>query len=893
MPLEKLVCVTGPSGSGKSSLAFDTLYAEGHRRYVESLSTYARQFFDKIPKPEVDSIENICPSIALEQRNPVKNSRSTLGTSTEIYDYLRLLFSKTAEAFCPNGHGEIRSDSPQTAAETLLIKMGDQGERLFLGFVSKEAVFADHLIERGFLRMISSGKKPEPELLEDKRGCEIKAGSLVVIDRLVLREKDRIRLVESLEAAFQEGSGEAFVFAVERNEFFRFSSRSACGKCGEEVPAPSPLLFSFNSPVGACETCKGFGNVLKYDEALIIPNKRVSLAKGAIEPFTKKMMRAAKRKLVKYLEDSGIDTTQPYASLSRKEQKAIWSGEGKWPGVRAAFEKMEAKKYKLHVRVFLRRYQSSFECPECHGSRLKPESLYFQVGQKTIFDLVMTPLGELYQWFEKLKMSPEKMKIAEEVLRQLKSRLYFLNRLGLQYLNLHRLAKTLSGGETQRINLANQLGSELSGSLYVLDEPSIGLHSVDRDRLLDSLEELVNRGNSVIVVEHDLETIRKADEVIELGPESGERGGELVFQGNQKAFSTAKTLTAGYLRGELEIAVPKERRTGSARWLSVQGAKENNLQDVSLNLPLNRFIGISGVSGSGKSTLIHKTLHSALARLYNKSTEPIGRFEKIFGADLVKGVSLLDQSPIGRSSRSIPLSVIGGYDEVRKIFAQTPEAKRKGFTAAHFSFNVGGGRCETCQGEGFIKTEMYFLDDLFLPCEDCAGRRFKRETLDIRFKGKSIHDVLQMSVREAKSFFAGSKSLVTKFIQLENVGLHYLKLGQSSKDLSGGESQRLKIASEVANVRKRGVLYILDEPSTGLHMNEIALLIRLMNDLVEQGNTVVVIEHQLDILKCVDWLIDLGPGAGVDGGKIVGESVPEDVARLKTPTGEALKALGL
>jgi excinuclease ABC subunit A len=581
----------------------------------------------------------------------------------------------------------------------------------------------------------------------------------------------------------------------------------------------------------------------------------------------------------------------PFNELSAEHQKMILVGKGKYKGVVGSFKALEEKKYKLHIRVFLRRYQASVLCTICRGARLRPESLYFKIKDKNIFDLCLSPLGSLENWFKKIKLKESEQKISEEILRQIKSRIHFLNRMGLHYLNLHRLSKTLSGGESQRIALANQLGSELSGTLYVLDEPSIGLHAIDRDRLLLSLRELVDRGNSVVVVEHDLDTIKTADQVIEMGPKSGIEGGQIVFQGDQKSFLSSNTLTAQFARGEKKIPLPPKRREKSSHWLSLQGCSENNLQDVNFRIPLNRLVGISGVSGSGKSTLVRQTLYNALARLFNNSTEGIGRFKKLFGSDRLKGVSLLDQSPIGRTSRSIPLSVIGAYDEVRKLFSSVAQQRGKAWGPGHFSFNVSGGRCETCSGEGYVTTEMYFLDDLRLICEDCDGKRFKKEVLDLKYRGKSIHDVFQLTASEAKSFFADQKSLVLKFQQLEKVGLGYIQLGQSSQSLSGGESQRLKIAAEIFNVKKKQQLYILDEPTTGLHVSEIALLLELLQDLVDAGNTVVVIEHNLDVLKCVDWLVDLGPGAGVEGGQIVGEGAPEDIASLDTPTGRFIRPI--
>lgn len=892
IPLEELVCITGPSGSGKSSLAFDTLYAEGQRRYVESLSTYARQFFEKIPRPELDSIENISPAVALQQKNPVKNSRSTVGTTTEIYDYLRLLFAKLSDFYDPKTGKKIELDSPQTATDAVLDLIGSKSDRAYLGYFLPRATETSFLIQRGFLRKIKSEKQLEAEDLEPQAKSLQNKDSLIVYDRLKVERSDRSRLVESFEGSFREGEGHAFIYLVSKKKWLTFSATPKKKISGIEIPKKSPLLFSFNSPLGACEKCKGFGNTLEYDESLIVPNTRLSLARGAIAPLTKPIMKAGKKTLQDFLKNSEIDSHIPYAKLSADDKKKLFYGDGKkFRGIFAAFKEKEKKKYKLHVRVFLRRYQSSFTCPSCKGGRLRKEALCFKIKKNTIFDLCSMPLQNLEKWFTTTKWSTFEKNLGKEVLKQVTDRLRFLNRMGLGYLTLHRLSKTLSGGETQRINLANQLGAELAGTLYVLDEPSIGLHAKDRDRLLDSLDDLVKMGNSVIVVEHDLDTVRHATTILEMGPGSGDGGGQVVFLGSQKNFKTSKTLTAEYYRGEKKIALPKTRRKDPERWLSIRGASENNLKNCSLNLPLQSFVGISGVSGSGKSTLIRQTLYPALSRIYNKSTETIGRFDKLFGADHVKGVVLLDQSSIGKSSRSIPLSIIGGYDEVRILLSKTPQASRLNLRPGYFSFNVAGGRCEVCKGEGIVKTEMFFLDDLYLTCDDCQGKRFRKEALDIKYKGKNIFDIFQMSVCDAKDFFRNSSTLWHRFELLERVGLGYLKLGQPSHGLSGGEAQRIKIASELLSAKKKNLIYILDEPTTGLHISEVGLLINILQDLVESKNTVVVIEHNLDVLKSVDWLIDLGPGAGEEGGQIVGEGSPENISKLKTPTGAALKKI--
>jgi excinuclease ABC subunit A len=892
IPLGVWTAITGPSGSGKSSLAFDTLYAEGYRRYVESLSTYARQFFERMPKPDVDLIENISPSIALQQSNPIRNSRSTVGTQTEVYDYLRLLMAKVGQTHCPSCGKVVKASTPQSAADEILARVAEKEDRAYVGFFSPEAAPADFWMGKGFVRRLQSVTQPEPQELEAERGKSLKAKSLIVFDRLSVRAGDKHRIVEALEGSFRLGKGEAFLKLMSEPKIQKFSSRFVCSHCDVDVAKPQPLLFSFNSPIGACDSCKGFGNKLDYDEKLLIPHPRLSLERGAVEPFTKPMMRPAYKKMIEFARAQKINTSTPFQELSTQEQKMILHGHGKYKGVRGSFLKLEEKKYKLHVRVFVRRYQSAFICEVCHGSRLKPAALHVKVRTKNIFDLCQMSLGDLEKWFLDIKWTAAEQTIVKEVIRQISGRLHFLNRMGLRYLNLARLAKTLSGGESQRINLANQLGAELSGTLYVLDEPSIGLHPTDRDRLVNSLKDLVTMGNTIVVVEHDLDMIAAADQVLEMGPESGLNGGQIIFQGSQQAFRESQTLTSRYMRSELAIEAPA-RRGKPDHWLSIQGASGNNLQNVTLSLPLHRLVGISGVSGSGKSTLIHQTLYNAMARLLNDSVEPIAPFKKLFGSEHIKGVVLLDQSSVTRSARSIPITMIGGYDEVRSLFAQAAQNQGKAFLPKHFSFNVPAGRCETCQGDGTLKTEMYFLDDLYLPCEDCDGKRFKKEVLDVRIRGKNIFDIFGMTASEARKFFAHSKSINDRLEMLETVGLGYIQLGQSSHSLSGGESQRLKIASEMMDRRKKNFLYLLDEPTTGLHVSEVKLLLRLLQKLVDSGNTVVVIEHNLDVLKSVDWLIELGPGAGADGGRVVAEGTPELIAAGTTATASFLKrALG-
>lgn len=888
IPLEKLVCITGPSGSGKSSLAFETLHAEGYRRYVESLSTYARQFLERLPRPDVDSVENICPSIALQQNNPVRNSRSTVGTSTEVYDYLRLLFSKLSDGKCPSCGKAIKAETPQSAADDILAGLGEKSDRAYVGFTLKESLSVKQLIERGFVRRLKNTK--EPVNLEDEDPATIiKAKSQIVFDRLTISQSERHRLIEAIEGSMREGHGNAFVLSATTEKLLSFSSDFRCASCDMTIPKPSPLLFSFNSPLGACNDCQGFGNILEYDEKLLVPNPRLTLERGAVDPFTKPFLKRMHKKLLELAERHKIPTDESWAKLSADQIKTLMNGDKKFKGILGAFKGIEKKKYKVHVRVFIRRYQSAFLCKSCKGSRLRPEALYYYFKAKTLFDLVSMPLDELYAWMKNIRLNETEKIISKEILRQVLGRLHFLNRMGLGYLTLNRLTKTLSGGEAQRINLANQLGAELSGTLYVLDEPSVGLHPCDRDRLIASMRELVDLGNSVVVVEHDLATIDQADEILELGPGSGKSGGAVVFQGSREKFESASTVTARFLKGTEKINTPSKDRGRPDTWLTVQGAKENNLKSVTLNVPLKRLVGIAGVSGSGKSTLIHHTLHNALARLFHQSTEPIGRFEKLFGTEHLKGISLLDQSPIGRSSRSIPMTMIGAYDEVRSLFSSTKAAQQAKLLAKHFSFNVQGGRCDVCSGEGVTKTEMFFLDDLYLVCETCDGKRFKKDVLAIKYRGKSIDQIFRMTVRDAMDFFSDNRTLKERFEILDRVGLGYLELGQTSHTLSGGESQRLKIASELLDRRKKQLLYILDEPTTGLHSSEVGLLIDLLQDLVESGNTVIVIEHQVDVLKSCDWIIELGPGAGVDGGEIVAEGTPIEISKLKTKTAPYLQ----
>jgi excinuclease ABC subunit A len=895
IPHDRLTVVTGVSGSGKSSLAFDTLFAEGQWRYIESLSTYARMFLDRVDRPDVDKIEQIRPAVALEQKNPVRTARSTVGTATEISDYLRLLFAKVGRVHCPTCGAPAASHSPESIVNALLAEHG--GARAMITF--RLAVPAGlppaelwaNLTRRGFARVRVGGDvldfaAPPPADFGGE-GASIS----VILDRVVLDPAQRGRITESVETALREGGGQLAVEVV-GGPVREFNEDVRCSGCGVRLDRPQPLLFSFNHPLGACPECKGFGNVLKYDEALVVPDRTRSLAEGAVEPWTHPSGRWYQRELMKAARRRGLDTTTPWEKLPEDTRELVYTGDGSFPGIQGFFEEVESYRYKLHVRVFLSRYRSQSVCRTCHGARLKPAALAVRVAGLTIAEFTALTIDSAARLLGDLGLSAWEQVVAREILRQLSAKLSFLLRVGLGYLTLSRQTRTLSGGEAQRINLANQLGSQLVGALYVLDEPSIGLHARDTARLAELCHELAEAGNTVVVVEHDREFIGAADHIVELGPGSGERGGEIVFNGPQAEFRRAThSLTARYVTGRESIPVPPFRRTGR-RSLTLVGAHQHNLKHVTFRVPLHTLTAVSGVSGSGKSTLVHDTLYRAVARAFKTDFASPGAYDALIGIEYLKGVRLIDQEPIGRTPRSNPVTYVKAFDEIRKLFAALPRAKALGLDSGAFSFNVQGGRCESCQGDGFQKLEMYFFEDVYVSCQECEGRRYRPEVLGVKLRGRSISDVLQMTVDEAVDFFSAQTALARRLQTLAAVGLGYLRLGQAATTLSGGEAQRLKIAAELSARATGEMLYILDEPTTGLHLDDVKKLLGVLNRLVDAGNTVLVVEHHLDVIKAADHVIDLGPEGGEDGGEIVAEGPPETIAQTSgSYTGKFLAEL--
>ena len=881
IPHDRLTVVTGVSGSGKSSLAFDTLFAEGQWRYIESLSTYARMFLDRIDRPDVDRIEHIRPAVALEQKNPVRTARSTVGTATEIYDYLRLLYAKIGHVHCPACGAPAASHSPESIVDSLL--EAHRGARALITFrlavpggLPPAELWAN-LTRRGFARVRVNGDildlaAPPPAGLAERREIA------VVLDRVVLDSAHRTRLTESVESALREGGGQVEVEVLGAGPRV-FAESFRCSGCGAALERPQPLLFSFNHPLGACPECKGFGNILTYDEARVVPDRTRTLAGGAVEPWTHPSGKRHQRELLKAARRRRIDVDTPWERLPEADRRVVYEGDGAFPGITGFFEEIESYRYKLHVRVFLSRYRSQSPCGTCRGARLKPAALAVRVAGLTIPEFSALTIEAAARLLADLKLTAWETVVAREILRQLNAKLTFLLRVGLGYLTLARQTRTLSGGEAQRINLANQLGSQLVGTLYVLDEPSIGLHARDTARLADLCKELAQAGNTVVVVEHDREFIAAADHIVELGPGSGDKGGEVVFSGSQAEFQKAtRSLTARYVSGRESIPVPPFRR-GGRRHLALVGAREHNLKSVTARIPLHTLTVVTGVSGSGKSTLVHDTLYRAVARAFKTAFAPPGAYDGLTGLEYVKGVLLIDQEPIGRTPRSNPITYVKAFDEIRKLLAAQPRARSLGLDAGAFSFNVPGGRCESCRGDGFQKLEMYFFEDVYVSCQECEGRRYRPEVLGVKHRGKHASDVLQMTVDDAVEFFAAQAGLARRLRVLQAVGLGYLRLGQPATTLSGGEAQRLKIAAELGARTTGEMLYILDEPTTGLHLDDVKKLLGVLNRLVDAGNTVVVVEHHLDVIKSADWVIDLGPEGGDDGGEIVAEGTPEAVAQ--------------
>ena len=911
-PRSRLSVITGVSGSGKSSLALDTIYAEGQRRYVASLSTYAQQFLERLPRPEVDSIEGLPPAIAIEQANPTMNRRSTVGTATEVYDFLRLLYARAGALVCPRCRLEVRPLTPSAVAETLA---GEPSKGRYVTFALpiSEALTHDVLVENlralGFVRLLAAGQEVH---LDEIEGVDLvrQAPLFVVVDR-VTAGTPVSRLAESIERAYAEGEGEAVVFERGRTrpEDARcFSRHFRCDRCGRSFPHPRPTLFSFNNPYGACATCGGFGNLLEFDPVLIVPDPSRSLKEGAIDPWTKPRYARRRERLREKARAAGIAWTAPWSDLPEEARRALIHG-GSYGGERLEgaipfLEALTSKKYKAYVRFFLRQYQSYRECPACRGSRLRPEASWVEVAGRPITELVSWPLPRLARWLRELGPAAAPSEILTPIMRELGRRVELLLEVGLEYLTLDRLTRSLSGGEAQRIGIANALGSPLTDGVYVLDEPSVGLHARDTGRIVRLLHELTERGNTALVVEHDLDVVRAADQVVELGPGSGADGGRMVFAGTPQELATAKTRTGAWLRGEASLP-ERKRREPTGPWLGIRGARAHNLQDVDVEIPLRAMTAVTGVSGSGKSTLVHNVLYRGLAaRMGGGATrghlgEEVGEHDAITGVEWLAGLALVDQSPIGRTPRSNPVTYVKAFDPIRKLFADTPAARRRGFGPGHFSFNTHEGRCPDCRGDGHQRIEMHFLPDVFVTCESCRGRRFRPEVLAVEWRGRSIADVLAMTVDEASRFLEGEPAAASRLRVLRSVGLGYLAIGQPATTLSGGESQRLKIARELARApaaRKRsaparGILYLLDEPTTGLHGDDMRSLVRVLDELVARGNTVVVVEHHLDMIARADWVVDLGPEGGAGGGRVVVAGPPERV--IETPdsrTGQALVA---
>ncbi len=943
-----LTVVTGVSGSGKSSLAFDTIYAEGQRRYVESLSAYARQFLERIEKPDADTIDGIAPAVAIKQKNTTRNPRSTVATATEIYDYLRLLFARVGRTFCANCGREVKKDTVDEVADAILAL--EPGTRLQVVFplqrleppkaevkderpakVRKSPLLAKgarngapgtaaltdalktrlfDLRKAGFNRLVQDGQVFEFSTPESLLDIDFSQPVFMLVDRLVVSSDARTRIVDAVETAYREAGEVIFEKPAEEQATttdrsvrptltLRFAQRFECKNCHLRYEEPEPRLFSFNNPYGACPKCQGFGNTIDFDLDLVIPDKLKTLAEGAIEPWTKPKYRPLFTDLKRYAKQAGIPLDMAWIDMAEEHRNRVLSGEGKFLGVRGFFAHLERKKYKLHVRVFLSRYRGYSLCPECNGSRLRLEARQVRIQGKNLCQVCSLTVEDALKFFEQVELSPQETEIAERLLEEIRERLLFLNEVGLDYLTLDRLSSTLSGGEAQRIQLATSLGSRLVGTLYVLDEPSIGLHPRDTHRLVKILHDLRNLGNTILVVEHDPDIMRAADCILDLGPGAGENGGKLIAEGTyDEILHNPASLTGRYLSEDLRIQAPATRRKPGTQQIRMKGIRANNLKNIEISIPLGMLVAITGVSGSGKSTLLHQVLYRALAEAKQQSGNGNGAssssaatWESLSGDQYIEEVVLVDQSPIGRTPRSNPVTYIKAFDSIRELFASLPEAKKRGFGPGHFSFNIPGGRCEVCQGDGTVTVEMQFLADVELICEECKGTRYKPTVLDVRYRGKNIHDVLNLTVKEALKFFAEAPKVTDKLRSLEEVGLGYLRLGQSATTLSGGEAQRMKLAAHLQPATReagrssgeklrRRLLYIFDEPTTGLHFDDVSKLLAAFRRLIEAGGSIVVIEHNLEVIKTADWVIDLGPEGGNRGGKIVAAGPPEAIVKV-------------
>lgn len=944
IPVGQMTVICGPSGSGKSSLAFETLFAEGQRRFIESMSNYARQFLNKAPKPDIEGINNIPPAISIEQKNTVKSSRSTVGTTTEIIDYLRLFYEKIGKSHCPIHHLPTEKESVTEATDKVIRNFSDKRGYILVeisaeGRVAQGKKLLSLLLQDGYLRAYlpkvarsaeekgtkkATKKSPKKEapttppttVTQEEMGTVIEMSDpsiikkglpketfFLVIDRMSFSSEEQGRIADSLAQAYEASikynthlvTRKATILTTEGLKL-QVSEEASCPVCGHTPPPVTSRLFSFNSPIGACPTCKGFGNILDIDENKVVPNPAMTLAQGALNPFWMPSAAHEKKQLLAYCKKNKIDIHMPWKDLPKKEREAIWNGDKDFFGVRGLFEYLDQIKYKMHVRVFIARFRSPFQCPTCKGARLREEANHVLVNNANINQLSAMTIEDLHAFFEKMELAPHQEEIAAEVLKQIRSRLEFLMRVGVHYLSLSRETRTLSGGEYQRLILANQLGMGLSQTLYVLDEPTVGLHPRDNDRLISILKDLKDLGNTLVIVEHDHDVIKSSEHIIEMGPGSGYLGGEVVYAGATADFyNFEKSNTVAYLKsskektGDQRQTRPVNVETYKVK-IELKGARGHNLKNLDITIPLNRLVAVTGVSGSGKSTLITKTLYPALARALDIEYLPSQEYASLEGSEHIKNVLLIDQSPIGKSARSSPITYLKAFDAIRTIMAAVEESRVRGYTAGTFSLNVDGGRCPACKGTGYEEIDMQFMDNVVIPCDVCDGKKYRPEILDIQYKNKNIAEILGMTVNEAMNFFVAHPNIRKPLSVLKEVGLDYLQLGQPANSLSGGESQRLKIAKELSQVQQKSTLYILDEPTTGLHFREVDLLMKVLNKLIETGGSVVVVEHNLDVIRGSDYIIDLGPEAGKKGGNIVVTGSPSDVMKTKKSlTGQYLK----